>query len=219
MKELNLTVDKRDATGTGPNRRLRSQGIIPAVVYGADIDPIPISVDYNTLFHAMQGRSLSTIINLDINGNEQKVLITDLQKDPVTGNLMHIDFYKIAMNKPIELTIPIKVTGTAIGVTNYGGILQMIRREIEIRVLPADIPDNFEVDVTDLNVGESIHVGDIKTEGFEIITDPNRTIITVVPPTVMKTTTTTEEEGAEAEGEEAAEAKAGEDDEEKKEKE
>jgi large subunit ribosomal protein L25 len=98
MKELNLTVDKRDGTGKGINRQLRMAGEIPAVVYGPEIDPIPVKVEYQTLYRLMHGTPLNTIINLDINGVDsptRKVIIRELQKDPVSGKLLHLDFHHI----------------------------------------------------------------------------------------------------------------------------
>jgi len=220
MKELNFTVEKRDGTGKGSNRQLRAAGEIPAVVYGPEIDPIPVKVDYRKLYRAMHGIPLSTIINLEINGVEgpaRKVLIRELQKDPITGSLMHIDFHNIAMDKPIALTIPIRTTGMPIGVKNFGGIVEHIRREIEISCLPTNIPGDIEIDISELNVGESIHVSDIVLENVDVLTSPSRTLVTVVAPTVIKTTEAAE--GEEAEGEAAegeTEAKEGEEGEEKK---
>ncbi len=211
MKELNLTVEKRDETGKGPNRRLRREGDIPAVIYGPETDPISVKVNYRTLYRLMHEVPLNTIINLDINGDDtppRKVLIRDLQKNPVSGELVHLDFHNIPMDKPITLTIPITAVGIPEGVKTFGGIVQYAKREIDISCLPTNIPEKIEIDITALNVGDSIHVSDLELGDVEIMTEPERTLITVVAPTVIKATA--EEEAAAAEAEEAAEGEEGE---------
>lgn len=214
MRELNLKVEKRDGTGKGPNRRLRSEGLVPAIVYGPDSEPIAIKVNYKDLYRSMHGVSLSTIINLDIEGADTRtVLIRDLQKDPVTGELLHIDFHHISMNKPIVATVPVRTVGIADGVKNFGGIVSMVRREIEVSCLPGDIPEEVVLNIEELGVGDSMHVSDIELDNVEILTDPKRTIVTIAAPTVIKEKTVAEgEEGEEVEGAEgeAAEGAEGE---------
>ena len=227
MKEVNLTVGRRDGTGRGTGRRLRQAGEIPGIVYGPETKPIPVKVEYQKLYRTMHGIPLNTIINLDIEGESgvsRKVLIREIQKDPVTGSLLHLDFHHIPLDKPIALTVPIKTVGIPIGVKNFGGIVEHIRREIDISCLPTDIPGEIEVDISELNIGASLHVSDLKLENVTILTNPTRTLVTVVAPTVVKSEAEAAaeaaaegeavegEEGAEgaegAEGEEAAEGKA-----------
>lgn len=189
MKELSLNVVKRDATGKGANRRLREQGFIPAVVYGPETKPILVQINYRDLYKAMHGVSLSAIIDLTIEGTGEptrKVLIRELQKDPVSGDLVHLDFHHIAMDKPITVTIPIHTEGIPDGVKNFGGIVQMVRRELEISCLPANIPDQVVIDISHLGIGGSVHVSEITLENIEIVTDPGQTIVTVVAPTIIK---------------------------------
>ena len=225
MQEVNFTVAKREKTGKGPNRRLRSQGEVPAVIYGPETDPILVSVNYQKLYRAMHGKALSTIINLDIEGDKsegRKVLIRDLQKDPITGDLVHLDFHQIRLDRPITLTVTVHTEGIPIGVKDFGGIVQHTRRDIEISCLPTKIPEHIVVDISELNIGESVHVKDIQLDDVEILTAADRTIATVVAPTVHKETVAAAEgeEGEAAEGEEGAEgeeAKEGEEGEEKKE--
>jgi large subunit ribosomal protein L25 len=205
MKELNLTVEKRDGTGKGPNRRLRRDGEIPAVVYGPDTAPIPVKVNYQNLYRLMHNVPMNTIINLAITGDDgpaRKVLIRELQKNPVTGSLVHLDFHHIPMDKPIALTVPVTAIGTPIGVKTFGGIVQHVRREIDISCLPSDIPDRVEIDISELNIGDSVHVSDIKLDNVTILTNPSRTVVSIVAPTVIKSAAA---EGEEAEGEKAAE--------------
>jgi large subunit ribosomal protein L25 len=221
MKEISLTVQKRDAIGKGSSHRLRGGGEVPAIVYGPEMDPIPVQVNYQKLYRMMHGIPMNTIINLDIEGTDlptRKVLIRELQKDPVTGNLLHIDFHQIPLDKPITLTVPVKLIGAPVGVSTFGGILQTVRRSIDISCLPTDIPDQVEVDISELNVGDSVHVSDIQLDKVDILTNPARTIAVVVAPTVIKEAAPAKEEEVEeeeeakpeeAEGEE--EAKPGED--------
>lgn len=226
MKELSLTVEKRDRIGKGSNRRLRKAGEIPAVVYGPATEPIPVKVKYQKLYRLMHGIPLNTIIDLAIEGDggpARKVLIRGLQKDPVTGELLHLDFHHIPLDKPITLTIPVRAVGVPIGVKNFGGIVEHIRREVDISCLPTNIPGEVEVDISELNIGDSVHVSDLKIENVHIITDPTRTLVTVVAPTVVKTAAEVAAEEAEAaeaaEGEEGEEKPEGEEGEEPKEKE
>lgn len=218
MKELNLTVERRDGTGKGNAGRMRAAGEIPAIVYGPNSDPIPVKVKYQTLYRLMHGIPLNTIINLKIEGAKgaaRKVLIRNLQKDPVTGNLLHLDFHHIPLDKPITLTIPVRTVGVPVGVKDFGGIVEHIRREVDISCLPTDIPGEVDVDISALSIGESVHVSDLKIEKAKILTDPSRTLVTVVAPTVVKAAAEAEEEKeaeeAEevAEGEEKPEAEAG----------
>ncbi len=146
MKELNLTAAKRDGTGKGINRRLRQTGEIPAIVYGPETTPIPVKLSYKNLYRALHGAPLSNIINLTIEGDDQpmrKVLIREIQRNPVTGELVHLDFHHIAMDRPITLTVPVETVGLPIGVKNFGGIVEHIRRDIEISCLPAHIPESL----------------------------------------------------------------------------
>ena len=211
MKEVNLTVGRRDGTGRGTGRRLRQAGEVPGIVYGPETKPIPVKVVYQKLYRVMHGIPLNTIINLDIEGESgvsRKVLIREIQKDPVTGSLLHLDFHHIPLDKPIALTVPIKTVGIPIGVKNFGGIVEHIRREIDISCLPTDIPGEIEVDISELNIGASLHVSDLKLENVTVLTNPTRTLVTVVAPTVVKSEAEAAAEAV-AEGE-AAEGEEGE---------
>jgi large subunit ribosomal protein L25 len=233
MKELNLTAAKRDGTGKGINRRLRQTGEIPAIVYGPETTPIPVKLSYKNLYRALHGAPLSNIINLTIEGDDKpmrKVLIREIQKNPVTGELVHLDFHHIAMDRPITLTVPVETVGLPIGVKNFGGIVEHIRRDIEISCLPTHIPELIQIDISELNIGASLHVANLKVENVTILTDPGQTLVTVVAPTVIKAAAAEEvaavaegEEGAEgeakAEGEEGKEGEEGEDKDKDKEKE
>lgn len=204
MKEVSLNVSPRESTGKGSARQSRLSGFIPGVVYGPETKPEPIKVN-NLAFNAAwkNAGGGSVIFNLDRDGKKTKVLIRELQRDPITNSVIHVDFHAISMTKPIHLSIPIHLTGTPVGVKTDGGIMQTIMRELEISCLPSDIPEHLEINVEGLHIGDSVHVRDIKLEKAKIIDDPDQTIVVVSAPTVLKTA---EEEAAEA----AAEAEAAE---------
>ncbi|MCK4428624.1 MAG: 50S ribosomal protein L25, partial [candidate division Zixibacteria bacterium] len=165
-------------------------GMIPAVVYGAETSPLPLEVEAKS-FHALlrSGLGENVIVTLNIDDQEngdKKVLIREVQRDPVWGNILHVDFQQISLTKKLTINVPIHLVGTSIGVQQDGGILQHVLRELEVECFPTDIPEKIEVDVTNLKIGDSIHVGDIKLEKVEILSDPQGSIVSVVPPTVFK---------------------------------
>lgn len=213
MKEIAIAAMARPEIGKGAARKARRDGSIPAVVYGPEISPRAVSVPEKEFHAAMKVAHSSSILSLSIDGEENKVILRELQRDPVTNNVLHMDFHAISMTKPINVDLPIKFVGTPRGVKTDGGIMQATMRELEISCLPADIPDRFEIDVTDLGIGDSIHVGDLEIPNVDILTSDNRTVVVISAPTVIKSETTAEEEEAEegveaAEGEEAEAAPA-----------
>ena len=203
MKEVILTVSSREGTGKGPARRVRMSGNIPAVIYGPQTKPVSVQVSLQEFQSVWKtGGGSSAIYNLDLSGKTKKVLIRELQRDPVTSEIVHVDFHAISMSKPIHLSVPIRFIGIPVGVKTDGGIMQTTMREFEISCLPADIPEHIDIDVENLHIGESVHVRDIKIEKAKILDEEQRTIVVISAPTVMKSI---EEEAAEAAEEEAAE--------------
>ncbi len=190
MKEIVIKAKPRDKLGKEHAKKLRRKGMIPAVVYGAETAPLPLEVEAKS-FHSLlrSGLGENIIITLNIDGQkdgDKKVLIREVQRDPVWENILHVDFQQISLTKKLTINVPIQLVGTSIGVQQDGGILQHVLRELEVECLPTDIPERIEVDVTDLKIGDSIHVGDIKLESAEILSDPQGSIVSVVPPTVYK---------------------------------
>lgn len=210
MKELQLSAAKREGIGKGPAGRERVEGRIPAVVYGPEIKPIPVTVEERQFKAVMKASAGSNpIFDLDVGGKKSKVIVRDMQLDPVTSNVLHVDFHAISMTKPVHLSIPIHLEGIPRGVKTDGGIMQTNMRTLEVSCLPSQIPEFVELDVTDLGIGDSIHVRDITLEDVQILAEPQRTVVVISAPTVVKEETPAEEEveeGAEvaAEGEEAA---------------
>jgi large subunit ribosomal protein L25 len=190
MKEIVIKAKARVKLGKEHAKKLRREGIIPAVVYGAQTTPLPLEVEAKGFYALLRsGLGENIIVTLDIDDSkngDKKVLIRELQRDPVWGTILHIDFQQISLTQKLTINIPIHLVGTSIGVQQDGGILQHVLRELEVECLPTDIPEKVEVDVAGLKIGDSIHVGDIKLEHVEILTDPQGSIVSVVPPTVFK---------------------------------
>lgn len=196
-----LTAERRSGTGKGAARQLRARGRIPAVIYGHGREPESLSVGETELERALTGVAAgSTVFDLAIDGAAVKALIREIQRHPYRAKIVHVDFYEIHAGEKITLEVPIQLVGSPDGVRNAGGVLDQVLREIEIRVLPGDIPERIEVDVTNLRVGASLHVRDMTVTNAEIITDPDTTVCTVVPPRIEE-----EPVAAVVEAEEAAE--------------
>lgn len=216
MAHVALTAQSRKATGKGAARTLRRQALIPAVFYGPEVDPVNLSLNYRDLEKLIRtGAGENVIIDLEIETGEStlshRAMLKEIQVDPVKQTILHVDLYEISMDKKIEVEVPITLTGTAKGVSDEGGILQQVSRTLEISCLPDNIPDSFELDVTDLEIGDSLHVSDLKIpEGIEVLVEGELTIATVVPPTKIEeiepeVPEEEEEEREEVEAEEVAE--------------
>jgi large subunit ribosomal protein L25 len=210
LELIELKTNIRTTTGNGPARRLRQKGQIPAVLYGPGTESVLLSVNISDIDRILKkGRIGQVLLNLVIPNNGETstktVMVKELQHHPVSRNFLHIDFYEVAMDRKIMVNIPVTTTGKAKGVEN-GGILQIIRRELEVQCFPLDVPESIEIDISDLDIGDSIHLGDIARQSkIEFLDDENFTVVTVVSPKVEEAAEAAEE----AEGE-AAIAKEGE---------
>jgi large subunit ribosomal protein L25 len=213
LELIELTTQIRKTSGNGPARTLRRQGHIPAVLYGPGKDPVLLSVEKSAFEQVLKkGKASQILLSLIIkNGRNKKrtAMIKELQTTPVSRNYLHIDFYEVAMDRKIRVNVPVVPIGNAKGVEE-GGILQVVRRELEVFCLPTNIPETFEIDITDLEIGDSVHVEDIPhDEDVEIPAEVNFTVITVSSPKVEEVEEPEEvEEGEEAEAEEGAEEAA-----------
>jgi len=222
LERLELQTTVRKSTGNSPARSLRRAGQIPAVLYGPKMETVLLSVNIKDLEQVFrQANAFQVILNLVIqNGKKmtKAAMVKELQTHPVTGNFIHIDFYEIDMKRQINVMVPIITKGQAMGVEN-GGMLNIVRREIELLCLPGDIPEAIEIDITDLDIGDAIHIEDIPLgENVEVSADFNFTVVTVLSPTVEEEEVVEEEEGELEAGEEAEGEEAGETDESSEEK-
>lgn len=211
--KVELAAVKRGETGKGAARKFRSAGRIPAVVYGRDLDSMSLTVDSHEALKLFQSISVdNTIISLAIEGEEEMdILVREIQSHPFRTELIHVDFYQIQRGVALEVDIPVVLMGTAEGVRTGDGIMDQTVHEIRVKCIPSLIPTSYEVDVTLLEVGDSLHVSDITIdEDIELITDVGQTICSVALPKVIEEPEEELEEleeGAElVEGEEAPEA-------------
>jgi large subunit ribosomal protein L25 len=186
---MEATLDglKRETFGKNEARRLRAQGRIPAVLYGgqkAGENAEPIAVDPKVLMRILHSESgLNTLIALSLNGSSTRVLVKEYQVDPVTHKLLHVDFYRIAMDKVLTVTVPVVVKGEPKGVKQQGGVLDFVHREVEVECLPADIPDKIEIDVSELLLNEAIRVRDVApSPKFQIPTEGEVMLVHVEMP-------------------------------------
>lgn len=202
MEFRDLTVKRRERTGKQAAKRLRRQGTVPAVLYGGSA-PEAVAVDYREVAKVIHGREGSTtLLNLTFEGGgrgERAAIIRDLQFDPVTDELLHVDLQEVRMDRPITVGVPIRVEGEAAGVKEHGGILEMILREVEVSCLPRQIPERIAVDVSPLGIGDVLTVGMLAApEGVRILTDPAQAVVTVSPPMAEEVPAAPEAAAAEA---------------------
>jgi large subunit ribosomal protein L25 len=217
MERPILRAEIREGTGKGTAKKLRVKGLIPAIFYGPRSKAIPLVIDAKEFAKTLQTEAgENVLIDLDILKDNQSarkvVMVKDLQVDPLKRITLHADFYEVAMDEMVTVEVPIHLVGKPEGI-KMGGILEQVRRMIEIQCLPADIPKSIDVEVSSLKIGDSVHVQDINVEKAKILADTNFTIATVVPPVVEEKAV--EEVVAEApEGAEVKEKEEGEEEEE-----
>jgi large subunit ribosomal protein L25 len=181
-----LQAEKRETRGKNEARRLRAANKIPAVVYGAEKGKaVEIAVDPKELLRILHSESgVNTLIGLQYAGADTRVLVKEYQLDPISHKLLHADFYQVAMDKTITVTIPIVLKGEAKGVKQQGGVVDFVNREIEVEVLPGDIPEHIDVDISELMLNQGVRVRDLSVEGvkWKAITEPEMMIVHVVAP-------------------------------------
>jgi large subunit ribosomal protein L25 len=188
MERPVLSAEIREGVGKGKARKLRAKGLIPAIFYSPKSQSIPLVIDSKEFVKTLQTEAgENVLIDLNIRKGDQAdrkvVMVKDIQIDPLQGTTLHTDFYEVAMNEMVTVEVPVHLVGKPEGI-KMGGILEQIRRVIQIQCLPGDIPKRIDVDVSSLKIGDSIHVQDIQTEKAKILFDTNFTIATVVPPVV-----------------------------------
>src|SRR3982751_981541 len=183
--EAILEATARDSFGKNEARRTRRGGLVPGVLYGEGKDATPISVDPRALLKILHSDSgANTLISLKLSGEgDSRVLVKDYQLDPITHEVLHADFYRVARGRRLQVTMPVVVKGEAKGVKQQGGLLEFVRREIEIECLPADIPEHVEVDVTELMLHQGIRVRDVATSAkWQALTDADMMLVHIIQP-------------------------------------
>lgn len=214
MEQVTLRAESRSDTGSRAARRMRRDGAVPAVLYGRGLDPQIVAVDRRELYAALHtGAGANALINLEVEGAKKPFLTVarEIQRHPVRGEIAHLDFINISLDEKITAEVGIEFMGTPLGVREHGAIMETIRTSVNVEALPLDVPANVTVDVTDLDLGTTLKVGDLpELEGVEYLDDPDADLVTVVIPRVVEVEEPeVDEELAELlEGEEGAEGAA-----------
>ena len=212
MNNIELKAETRTTKGNSPARALRRAGRIPAILYGPGSESVMLSIDITDMENIIKEGSVGrSIFDLAVDGGKKAraAMVKEMQTDPVSHDILHIDFYEVNMDRKVKVMVPVVATGKSVGV-ELGGMMQIIRHELEVLCLPNAIPKEIVIDITDLDIGNSVHVEDLTLEGdVEIPHDVNFTVLTVLSPKKAEEEEVEEEEelaeGEEAEGEEAAE--------------
>jgi large subunit ribosomal protein L25 len=217
-----LEAAKRESRGKNEARRLRAAGRIPGVVYGAQAggnsaDAVSVAVDPKELLRILHSESgANTLISLRLDGGDTRVMVKEYQLDPVTHSLLHADFYQLAMDRAITVTVPFVLRGESKGVKLQGGLMDFVTRDMQVQCLPADIPEHIDVDVSELMLNQSIRVRDLaESPKWKPVTDVNAVIVHVVMPKAEEAAASAEPAAAVAEPEVAKKGKPDEKDDKK----
>jgi large subunit ribosomal protein L25 len=207
MPEIVVEARPRADFGKNVNRRLRAQGLIPGVVYGARKQAVPVAVSPKEIGSILRSASgENTLFDLQLDGSRRKVILKEFQVEPIKGRLLHADFYEVALDQTLEVTVHIELHGVPTGVKVEGGVLDFVTRELEVECLPTDIPEKIVVDVSELALGKHVRVSDIKVpDRVKLLTDADVVIAHVVAPRAEEVVAAPEAVAAPAEGEAAAE--------------
>jgi len=184
MPEIVVTAQNRQETGKNVNRRLRVKGLIPGVLYGSKKKPVPVSVSPKEIGSILRSKTgENTLFDLDLDGSRRTVILKEFQLEPIKGALLHADFYEVALDKPLQVSVHVELVGTPVGVKVQGGIVDWVTRELEIESLPRDIPEKITVDISALEIGKHVRVAEIKApDKVTILTEPDIVIAHVVAP-------------------------------------
>ena len=207
--EQKLVAEKREGTGKGVARKLRAAGRVPAVLYGHGMEPVGLSVDSRELFQLFHtGAGTNVLVGLVVDGDEHLAMPREVQRDHIRGRFVHVDFLVVSRDEKITINVPVRIVGASVGV-KAGGVLEHHLWELRVECLPSDVPDAIEADVSPLEIGMSLRVGDLVVpEGALILTSPEESVVAVQQPQAR--IELEEEEAAEAAEGEAAEGEAAE---------
>jgi len=189
-KQVKLTAQTRPGIGRSAVKKIKAQGLVPAVIYGAKDQPVALQVgarEISTLLNHAVGENILVELEISDNGNKQNrlALIQEVQHEPISRSILHVDFHAVSQNETLTASIPVEPVGEANGVKNFGGLLEQSLRSLEVECLPKDLPEIITVDVTSLNVGDSFHVKDIALPaGVKALDDADLTVFLVAASTV-----------------------------------
>jgi large subunit ribosomal protein L25 len=197
MEELTLQVQPRNESGKNANRRLRQQGLVPAVVYGGGRDPLAIQVDKRTLLNLMrstQGHNPVFLLQLAGTDKSRHAMIREMQVDPVSRHVLHVDFQRVLMTEKVRVAVHVELTGVPYGVKTEGGLLDFVTREVHVECTPDRIPAKLIADVSELHVGQHLEAKDLELpEGVSLTDEPGRVIASVSHMRATETAATGEE--------------------------
>jgi len=188
MTTVALQATSRANTGKGVARKARAAGLVPGVLYGPGEAPVAIQVslpEFMRIYHGGHGENVLVDLSVDA-GKPKKVLFREVQLDPLTEKVVHVDFYHVSLTKVIRVHVPIHLEGLPSGVKLGGGILQHVLREVEVECLPTDIPESIVVDVSALEVHDAVHVSDLPATRWKLVTEGTQTVASVIPPVLVK---------------------------------
>jgi len=217
-----IRAEIREVFGKNASRRLRKEGKLPAILYGKNIRNVSLTLDKKDIFDVLKSETgENTIFKVSFNSKKKNAMIKELQKDPVTDALLHADLILIAMDEVVNIAVPLLLIGEAVGVKAEGGFVDFVNREVEVECLPKDIPENIEIDISDLHLYQSIKVDELSPpEGVTITTDGQSVIVLIEAPSKeeeVKEVEEVEEEITEEEKPEVIKKEKAEEEEEKKE--
>lgn len=201
-KQVKLKAEPRPTVGRSAVRKLRASGLIPAVIYGGNDKPQPLQVsakDINAMMSQASGENVLVELEIGGDGQSRTALVQEVQHSPVGGEIRHVDFHAVSMDQMIEAEVPLEPMGTAVGVKTFGGLLEQSLRALAIECLPGDLPDRITVDVSQLNIGDAIHVRDIQLpSGVTAKVQADLTVFSVLAPVVEEAPVAAEAEAAAA---------------------
>ncbi len=198
--ETKLQAIKRDATGKGVARKLRAQGRVPAVLYGQGTDPVSLSVDSREMFHVLHGAAGSNaLVDLVVDGEDHLAMAREIQRDHIHNTLIHVDFLAVSRTQTITANVPVVEFGEAAGVKE-GGVVEHHLREVVVECFPQDVPDQISIDITEVELGDMVHVSDlVAPEGVTILTEAADAVLSVITPAALRTEADLSVPGAEGE--------------------
>jgi large subunit ribosomal protein L25 len=214
--ETKLQAETRHDTGKGFARRLRASGKVPGVLYGHEMDPIPLSVDAREMFHLLHGGAGgNALMDLMVDGTEHLAMAREIQRDHIHNKLIHIDFLAVSRSEKITVNVPVVETGEAVGVKE-GGVVEHHLREVSVECFPQDVPEQIDFDISNVALGDMIHVSDLNPpSGVTILSNPEDAVLSVITPAALRVEADLSVPGEEAgeapaaeEGEEVAEGEA-----------
>ncbi|MDD3845413.1 MAG: 50S ribosomal protein L25 [Syntrophorhabdaceae bacterium] len=187
MEQVLIKADRRTATGKGVARKTRSAGKIPAVLYGGSVEPVSITISAKDWDSITRHMKRNVILDMEIHGGDavenRPVMVKEVQRDALGTRILHIDFFQVSMEKMVEVEVPIHLKGKAKGEV-LGGIVDVHLRSIKLECLPGQIPEEISVDITELNIGDSVHVSDISLPGVKMVEHGDIAILSIIPPAV-----------------------------------